>query len=394
MSASGYGSFYANVCRLLSSINSGLVHRRPSVKLPLSKVGLELSALLANLGVICDFSVAQAGHRLKGHARQWRPPALGGGGASGGGGDAPAHTALAAGAAGHPGMYLTVHLNWDAHRPLYAPSALAAAPGARGGAAARPPAGFAAPLGINARVPEHVKLISRPSAQRWVGLDELRRRRAAAPPGIYLLSTHEASPAPRAAPRCRRPRAVSPARRTRAPRRAAHPARRTHAARRAQGLMTDIDAELRGLGGILLAHLGLPLGHVTALRGLLRAKYAAERAAGSGGGGGGGGAHALPSQWDARAAAGAAVAARLAGGNAAAAQRYLDEVEAADAARLEASGAAGARLEQLRLQQLVWQQHGGTAQQEQAQRGGGGREQQAQRGGGRRAGGGGGRGRR
>jgi hypothetical protein len=33
----GYGSFYTNVCKLLSSINSGICHRRPSVKLPLSK---------------------------------------------------------------------------------------------------------------------------------------------------------------------------------------------------------------------------------------------------------------------------------------------------------------------------------------------------------------------
>jgi hypothetical protein len=43
-----------------------------------------------------------------------------------------------------------------------------------------------------------------------------------------------------------------------------------------QGLLTDIDCELRGIGGTVLAHLGLPLGHVVQLRGLLRQKYLAE----------------------------------------------------------------------------------------------------------------------
>jgi hypothetical protein len=36
-----------------------------------------------------------------------------------------------------------------------------------------------------------------------------------------------------------------------------------------QGLLTDIDCELRGLGGVVLAHLALPMGHVVQLRGLL-----------------------------------------------------------------------------------------------------------------------------
>jgi hypothetical protein len=46
-----------------------------------------------------------------------------------------------------------------------------------------------------------------------------------------------------------------------------------------QGLLTDIDCELRGIGGVVLAHLGLPLGQVVQLRGLLRTKYLAELAA-------------------------------------------------------------------------------------------------------------------
>lgn len=43
-----------------------------------------------------------------------------------------------------------------------------------------------------------------------------------------------------------------------------------------QGLLTDIDCELRGLGGVVLAHLALPLGHVVQLRGLLTRKFYSE----------------------------------------------------------------------------------------------------------------------
>lgn len=43
-----------------------------------------------------------------------------------------------------------------------------------------------------------------------------------------------------------------------------------------QGILTDIDCELRGVGGTVLGHLGLPLAHVIQLRGLLRQKYLSE----------------------------------------------------------------------------------------------------------------------
>lgn len=33
-----YGSFYTNVCKFLSTLNGGIKHQRPAVKLPLSKV--------------------------------------------------------------------------------------------------------------------------------------------------------------------------------------------------------------------------------------------------------------------------------------------------------------------------------------------------------------------
>lgn len=37
--AAMYGAaFYSNICRLLSTLNGGIKHQRPSVRLPLSKV--------------------------------------------------------------------------------------------------------------------------------------------------------------------------------------------------------------------------------------------------------------------------------------------------------------------------------------------------------------------
>jgi hypothetical protein len=37
---STHGSFYTNICRLLSTLNGGIKHQRPSVRVPLSKVGV------------------------------------------------------------------------------------------------------------------------------------------------------------------------------------------------------------------------------------------------------------------------------------------------------------------------------------------------------------------
>jgi hypothetical protein len=205
-------------------------------------VGLEVGRILANLGIIADVSVGQRAPRVKAHGRLW---------------DA-AHTRLTASsaAAGFPSMYLTLHLRWEQHTPLWAATPLAAAPHSPGpragmGAAAAAAAAadrravlasFSPPQGINGPASERVRLLSKPSVQRWVGLPQLLAARRASRPGVYLLST-------------------------------------------TQGLLTDIDCELRGIGGTLLAHLALPLGHVTTLRGLLRAKHDAELAAAAAAGG-------------------------------------------------------------------------------------------------------------
>lgn len=181
-----YPNFYSNVCRLLGSINSGICHNRAAVKLPLSKVGLELSYILRNLGIIADFSVGQRVSRVKGHSRLWDPSVT--------------RISSSEEAAGYPAMYLTLQLNWDKYKPIYSTAQLAAAP------SSAPPAALAAssassssnaedqpkvtpPMGINSPTPERVKIISKPSHQRRVGVSDLLRLRAASPPGVYLLHT-------------------------------------------------------------------------------------------------------------------------------------------------------------------------------------------------------------
>jgi hypothetical protein len=275
----------------------------------LRQVGLELSRTLCNLGILADFSVGQRLSRVKGHARLWDPAAT--------------SIASAAEAAGHPAMYLTLHLHWDKHKPLYSSAALAAAPpaaaAAESGAAGRPHVaheGFTPPVSLNSPTPESIKLMSKPSHQRWMGLQQLLALRRRSRPGIFLLSSH-------------------------------------------QGLITDIDAELRGMGGIVLAHIGLPMGHVVQLRGLLKQKHEAELIAAAAAAGQEQQQQHVPlSQWDARAAAGQVVAARLEARQAhlRGAAEYLALLEDIEADRMQLSAAAGTALQQLALQEAASRQ--------------------------------------
>eukprot|EP00775_Hariotina_reticulata_P012702 gene12702-12833_t len=138
-------------------------------------------------------------------------------------------------------------------------------------------------MSLNSPTPEHVKIVSKPSHVRWMSLQQLLTARSQAPPGLYLLSTD-------------------------------------------QGLITDIDAELRGIGGIVLGRLGLPLGHV----------------------------------WDGRHAAGVLVAGRLqqlALTDPLAGKAYMEDVVLAGAQERERQAQADEsrkRINQLRLQELVW----------------------------------------
>lgn len=345
----GYGrNFYGNVCRMLGTLNLGVQHKRASVSFPLSKVrqallrpalchrpaeqqqqqqrsthpvtqlpllpmqqvGLELSALLRGIGVIADYDVLQRVERVKGHARLWDP--------------SRSHITSSAEADGYPAMALRLHLSWDAFAPLAAPMPVAAVgpPGAVPQLAAplltrsAGPLG-ALPMGLNSPVPSSVKIISSPSHQRWMTLKQLESAVRCSPPGVFLMSTE-------------------------------------------RGLMTDLQARLEGCGGVVLAHLGLPLGRVAQLRGLLAMRHAAAvRSAGSSSGSAGRSSSAAAganSRWDARADAAAIVSARLATAPPSGAGAYLDAQHKAQQDARELLGRADQRAAALARQQSALEQ--------------------------------------
>ncbi|GBF95894.1 hypothetical protein Rsub_08485 [Raphidocelis subcapitata] len=282
----GYSNFYSNVCMLLGTLKRGVTHRCDAVSLPLSKAGLELARALRTLGVLSDVTVFQKAARMRGgHQRVWPPGAQPG---------------AAADAAGFPAMYMRLRLEWRRGAPAFAP------PGAAGA--------LAAPLTFTAATPGTVDIISRPTAQRRVGVRELLSARAAAPPGLFLLSTP-------------------------------------------QGLMTDVEAELAGTGGVLLAHLGLPLPHVLRVRGALRRKHADEAAAAAAAAAEGRPAppRAPLAEWDLAGCVAAAVAPRL-HGEEARGQAYavLDGLEAHEAEQASVVRGLQGRLRQLALEQAAW----------------------------------------
>ncbi|KIY99587.1 hypothetical protein MNEG_8376 [Monoraphidium neglectum] len=215
--------------------------------------------------------------------------------------------------AGYPAMYLRLALQWQ-----------------RGAAAFAAPGGLSAltaPITFNAPTPETVKIISKPTAQRHVDLRQLISARRAAPPGVFLLSTP-------------------------------------------QGLVTDVEAELRGTGGILLAHLGLPLPHVLRVRGALRQKHLAEQAAAAAAAAEG---RAAPPRvplaaWDMAGHVAARVVPRLYGEEAERqAGALLDAVEEQSEGQADVVNQMKKQLQQLALEEAAWRAHG-----EQGGDGGGG----------------------
>jgi ribosomal protein S8 len=312
---------------LLGTLKRGVQQKNAAVTLPLSKAGLELARTLRTLGVIDDVSVFQKTARIRGgHHRIWPPGA---------------QPASSAEAAGYPAMYMRVKLAWERGAPAFSP------PGAAGA--------LSQPLTVVAPTPETVKIISKPTAQRHVDLQQLLAARRVTPPGLFLLSTPH-------------------------------------------GLLTDIEAELRGIGGILLAHLGLPLPHVLRLRGVLRQKHLADEAAaavgsdGSSGGGDGSSGSKRPTplaEWDLPGHVAGAVLPRLHGAEARRqAHAVLDGLE-----RQEANQEATVRALQRRLQQLALEQAAWGAREELGVGGGGGGDGGGGGGGGGYSRGGGGSGR-
>jgi hypothetical protein len=98
-------------------------------------------------------------------------------------------------------MYLTLHLNYDKHKPLWCRTPLAAAPHtptlpfavtSSSSSSLLPSAQhFTPPLGLNSPTPESVSIISKPSVQRRLSLQELLSKRRDMRPGIFLMSTDQ-----------------------------------------------------------------------------------------------------------------------------------------------------------------------------------------------------------
>jgi len=271
---------------LLGTLKRGVQQRCATVSLPLSKAGLELARTLRTVGVIDGVTVFQKAARINGgHHRIW-PPGV--------------EPATSADVAGYPAMYLRLNLAWERGAPAFTP------PGAAGA--------LGAPLTYTAPTPETVKIISKPTAQRHVSVQELLSVRRVSPPGLFLMSTE-------------------------------------------RGLMTDIEAELRGVGGVLLAHLGLPLPHVLRLRGVLRQKHLREEAAAAAAAASGAPPPArVPlSEWDLAGHVASQVLPRLHGEEARRqAHAVLDGLERQEAAHEGRLRTTQKQLQQLALEQAAW----------------------------------------
>eukprot|EP00877_Chromochloris_zofingiensis_P014850 jgi/Chrzof1/9619/Cz04g09270.t1 len=206
----GYGNFYSNACMLLGSLKRGMIAKTPCVTFPMSKFGLEICKTFRNLGIIDSFEAIQKHNRVgKTKYKVWLP------------GKEPETSAEMQ---GYPAMFLKINLKYDKHKPIFT------LPGGLGP--------LVTPISFKDPTPESVKVISKPTLQRFMNKHQLVSARNHMPPGIFLVST-------------------------------------------SRGVLTDIEAELLQEGGIVLGHIGLPLGQVVQLRSVIREKLTTEQAAAS-----------------------------------------------------------------------------------------------------------------
>ena len=256
------------------------------------QVGLDLAKLFYNVGVIDSYAVIQKSNKVHGASRLW--PFSG------------QMLSSSAEAQGCPGMYLQLKIKHDRFKPLY-----------------NPPEGLKAlvsPITVHHPIPDCIDVISRPSVQRHMSLEQLLSMRRNKPPGIFLVSS-------------------------------------------SKGLVTDIEAERLGVGGVVLGWVGLPLAHVAALRAAINAKFGEE--------GGAQGRHEGLMHWDLRKQLEQRVTPRLE-------RSYHEEkFELVEAMKAVEEGAqkvlkdAQEAAQQLQLQESVWY-HRNSIQGE-SERGGSGR---------------------
>jgi hypothetical protein len=168
-------------------------------------------------------------------------------------------------------------------------------------------------LEVPGPVPSSVTAYSKPSVQRHVSAAALLSLRAHKPPGLFLLSTRA-------------------------------------------GLLTDIEAELLGEGGVLLGYCGLPLVKVLQLRGLLKQRLEAQQAAAAAAGVAPGAfRYKGLSEWDPAVELGPLLEARLDPGQYRAAADALIDGAIQQAAQVEALvGKATSLAREAALQRSVW----------------------------------------
>jgi hypothetical protein len=212
MPSSG-GNLYSSVCRVLGALNRGAVHKQPHVTVPASRTAWELGRALTAAGVLAGVAPAAPSSRRRGGSGRRRPLAAPSADDTAADPNAPSTTTTATTA-------LRYALRYDRGAPLFSP------PGAAGH--------LSSPLSLGAPVLEACRALSRPTKIRRCTLPELRALRRTLPPGLLLLSTD------------------------------------------AGGLLTDAEAEMMGVGGVVLGHVQVPLAQALQARALLQDKRRRE----------------------------------------------------------------------------------------------------------------------
>jgi ribosomal protein S8 len=154
-------NFFGNACMFFGSLQRGLILRHPHVTFPLSRVGLHMAKLLANIGVIDSYRVVQNHGRIKQSSYVRLPE---------GGADVTSTSDLFR----CPHLYLHLTFTQEPFRPLVAP-----------------PSGNAlhSPIPYHDKLPTSVSIISKPTRKVSHTARELAALKARYGPGILLLST-------------------------------------------------------------------------------------------------------------------------------------------------------------------------------------------------------------
>jgi hypothetical protein len=153
-------NFFGNACMFFGSLQRGLILRHPHVTFPLSRVGLHMAKLLANIGVIDSYRVVQNHGRVK-HSSYVRLPE-------------DSQVTSTSELFRCPHLYLHLTYAQEPFRPLVAPLS--------GNT-------LHSPIPYRDRLPSSVTVISKPTRKVYNTAKEVAALKARYGPGILLLST-------------------------------------------------------------------------------------------------------------------------------------------------------------------------------------------------------------